>query len=380
MYDSTSISEKGTLKQLQTLIGRSGIPVRVKDDPRAVEDFLEVVLDAHVIAAAISFFGMVSKESKPTVHIDVDVVSQFTTKDQWKELSEVIKKFIKQFLLSHLQDGEGLCPIQTVQSVVKTKQKKSTSKPKPSCASGSRKQSTTKKQSPSDQSTSDGNQDYVLNYTCHLLGMCLFSRNFHDASKEGDGERLIRCWKFLLLHFKVDHRVKYALEAFNLLAQVNCLLPAHKAHQLIWNRTCNFNGGKGNNIPLDLQLEHLNRVFKDNINTFRANISETSVCRSSRVIGPLKELMDKFDKSMGIKVPTGKHVGPSTEKDFDLILRVLLREDVFNRHNGRAHKTFPTISSDPFVTLKNNPTGLQLWLKQRIKIASIEQDFRMNLL
>ena len=61
----------------------------------------------------------------------------------------------------------------------------------------------------------------------------LMARNFHDASHEGDSERLIQCWKFLLLHFKADSRVRYSVEAFHFLAQVNALFPPYIAHQLI---------------------------------------------------------------------------------------------------------------------------------------------------
>ena len=68
-------------------------------------------------------------------------------------------------------------------------------------------------------------EDYKLNYATAVLGMGMLARNFHDASREGDGEWLIRCWKFFMLHFKVDGRVKYAVEAINILAQVNGLLP-----------------------------------------------------------------------------------------------------------------------------------------------------------
>ena len=93
-------------------------------------------------------------------------------------------------------------------------------------------------------------EDYKLNYATAVLGMGLLARNFHDSSKQSDGDRLIRCWKFFLLHFKVDGRVKYAVEAINLLAQVNGLLPPGMGHQLIWNRTCNLNGGAGHNDPI----------------------------------------------------------------------------------------------------------------------------------
>ena len=107
------------------------------------------------------------------------------------------------------------------------------------------------------------------------------AENFHDAWKEGDGGRLIRYWKFLLLHLRADGRTKYAIETFRLVAQTSALLSPRKAHQMIWNRTCNPKGGSGNDIPLDLQNEFLNRVFKDDINTFLSNITQRSVERSS---------------------------------------------------------------------------------------------------
>ena len=42
--------------------------------------------------------------------------------------------------------------------------------------------------------------DARFNYACTSLGMLLF--NFDDAVKEGDSERLLRCWKFMMLIFK----------------------------------------------------------------------------------------------------------------------------------------------------------------------------------
>ena len=55
--------------------------------------------------------------------------------------------------------------------------------------------------------------DGVHNYSrvlCHYLALTL---EFTDARAEGDGERIIRCWRIFLLHFHVNGRTKYALEA-----------------------------------------------------------------------------------------------------------------------------------------------------------------------
>ena len=64
--------------------------------------------------------------------------------------------------------------------------------------------------------------------------LCL---EFYDTIQEGNGERIIRCWKFLLLHFKADGKgsTKYALEGLYLILQVHALLSPRQAYRLIWN-------------------------------------------------------------------------------------------------------------------------------------------------
>ena len=110
--------------------------------------------------------------------------------------------------------------------------------------------------------TSRQEADGVFNYACRLLSYGLLSRNVQDATDNGYGKSTCRLWKFLMLHFKTNGRTKYALEAFNLTAQLNALLSPHLAHQLMWNRTCNTKGGQGKNKELHLHNEHINRIFR----------------------------------------------------------------------------------------------------------------------
>ena len=65
MFSGDSFCDKGTLKQLQNLIHRQGVPKVVKKDFRVANDFMNVVLDGHIIAALLKFFGMESEESQP---------------------------------------------------------------------------------------------------------------------------------------------------------------------------------------------------------------------------------------------------------------------------------------------------------------------------
>ena len=56
---------------------------------------------------------------------------------------------------------------------------------------------------------------------------------FLDAFHEGDGERILQCWKYMFLHFFTTGHTKYALEAFNLLSLVHAAALPRVAHQTI---------------------------------------------------------------------------------------------------------------------------------------------------
>ena len=100
----------------------------------------------------------------------------------------------------------------------------------------------------------------MFNYQTSLLEIGMVIKNFFNAVNEGDGERIFRSWKFMLIHLKADggRSKKYALGAFYLVAQFYSLLSERGAYRLIWNRFTKRSNSLGGNIPLDLALEHLN--------------------------------------------------------------------------------------------------------------------------
>ena len=63
--------------------------------------------------------------------------------------------------------------------------------------------------------------DGVYSYACAVLCDGLLLLELRDAIHQGDGPRILRCWKFMLLYFKRHNHHKYALEAFRLLAALN---------------------------------------------------------------------------------------------------------------------------------------------------------------
>ena len=76
----------------------------------------------------------------------------------------------------------------------------------------------------------------------------IFTQDSIEYFCKGDGERILRCWKFALLIFKAYNHSKYALASLLLQAEVIAMLTPRQAHCLKWNRTVNTQGGKGKHI------------------------------------------------------------------------------------------------------------------------------------
>ena len=67
--------------------------------------------------------------------------------------------------------------------------------------------------------------DSVFNYTSDLMGIGMLWLGFHDAIREGDGDRIIRYWKFLMVVFRMTNHYNYANEGLKLLMQPLILSP-----------------------------------------------------------------------------------------------------------------------------------------------------------
>ena len=146
MYKTDSFCDKGTLKQLANQIGRSNIPKKVKSNFNGVHDFLNLVLDVHITAAALKFFGMENVSSLPSKNVFLSDISKATLAEKKTYFSKCMDSFIDQFVNSHVQGLEK-----------------------------------------SNISIMDGK----FSYACSVIGLGLIGRNFCDAYHEGNGTRLI---------------------------------------------------------------------------------------------------------------------------------------------------------------------------------------------
>ena len=338
LYKCTSSQDGGTLFQLRNLINRRNVVKIVKNDMNATEDFFKDVGISHIVAAALSFFNMENIKSTPKHPLLTDELLSQSGMEKWAALSMCIKELLEKYVSLSLD-----CPNHP-------------------------------------NFSPETSNDSVYEYAKEVLSKALFIFAFDDAIKEGDGDRVYRLWKYLLLIFREDGRTKYVLEALNLHLQVYGLSP-RLAFELMWSRFINSSGGKGKNVPADLHMEHLNRACKTAIAGLGANVSEKSVHRAAKCLRTTLEVCNNFDKVSGIPQPSGKHPEASSKKDIKLMVKELHeKSQVFSEIDGRRHRSFPNSRLNRFESI--DKSKLQHWFethKQKFIECNltIDEDFMM---
>ena len=181
--------------------------------------------------------------------------------------------------------------------------------------------------------------DGVQAYAKELLTLGLLWHGFHDACKEGDGDRIVRYWRMMMLVFKKQNKYNYAKESLILLHQA-VTLTARERGQLLWSRTVNTHGRIGCNIPMDLHMEHLNRRLKQILRGLGSNITQNAISRASRSIHVVERICELFDMQQGLSQDSQKHRRPSFKRDLDRVLQELHPLNIFHNVAHRKHNAF----------------------------------------
>lgn len=131
-------------------------------------------------------------------------------------------------------------------------------------------------------------------YAIELFTLSLLWYGFHDAIS-GDGERILRYWRFLLAVFKSTNHRNYAKEVVILQLQYHYYLLDRQKQQLLWSRCVNTKGRPGANIPMDLHMEYFNRQLKIMLRNVGANISDRTIQKAGRCLSTVQTLCQAFE-------------------------------------------------------------------------------------
>ncbi|XP_064386162.1 uncharacterized protein LOC135334762 isoform X4 [Halichondria panicea] len=184
--------------------------------------------------------------------------------------------------------------------------------------------------------------DNVYLYGTDLLTIGLIWHGFHDAVKEGDGKRILRYWKLLLIIFKVTGHRNYAKEAIIVLDQYYRTFSERQKTQLLWSRCINTQGVPGANIPCDLHMEHLNRRLKTCIRNMGANVSSSKIVKAGKAIATLHHVCNVFEKQTVGHVQSGRHNFRSFGDDLTHVVKVLreVKTFTYNPHRIERYVSF----------------------------------------
>ena len=402
-YSTSSDADVGTLYADRNLINRRNVTADVHSNWANNKAFALLEIKARVIAAAMQVLGMESIDDEPSNYPVTEALRNGDALHRKLYLNKIGAQVVDQFAmdgvsLEKLVDGilseqeqhdiinnqqltpEGRFPCRS-QGCTKSfkydgkrrRDHELTHNPPPAVPEQFSQASNAHKKT---DNKDDIKSDDAFNYNCSLLNQGLLFFNFLDATSEGDGERTIRSWKFFLLHFKEEKSTqsKYALEALYLLFQVYALLPPDQAHKLVWNRTVNNKGGRGNNVALDLDLEHDNNYLKQSIKNLGANVTPEAVLRISRSQKVTHQILLNLDKECKVKSKSGRHVSADYTKDLNTIVKSLAEEQVFIHNPGRQYTCFPNFSRDSLSRL--DISKLFKWINNHKKNVELARKAR----
>lgn len=338
LYSQASSRDKCTLYSDRNLIKRRNVKAKVDSAVKPAHSFFDLCLKARVVAAALEIMNLESLDDTSEAVPKADA-SKVAKK---RYLEELAGQIVNDYVVNTARNLELVNRIVGEQS-----------------------------QNQSAESEDSNQCDDMLSYQKALMEYALLLLNFKDAISEGDGDRILRCWKFFLPHLRNDkHSTKYSPKALYLMFQVYALLSPKAAHELIWNRSAKSRNGIGGNIPLDLLLEFFNRLLKDAVKKLGPNASQKSIDRICKSITITKELMDKFDAELHIHKRSGRHVVKSSDEDLKKVVKDLVDHKAMRHIPGRVYHQYHGMK--PSFLWNFDIQNMHKWINDHKKYRYIE--------
>lgn len=309
-----SSSDHGTAYQLRNLLGRSNVVTKPKKNLNACEDFLILLLRAYVTYAAMDVLQMENVDDAPNT----------LAEDLWLKSNEYRRKVLDSILTTIIDKFVDV---------------KYNSEPMSS-------------------------KDVVFSYAKQLISIGCLYMEFADGVKEGDGERVLRCWRYFMVAFRNSNRKNYALEAVQLLYQYHYVMSPQLSEEMIFARFINVRGFPGRNISMDLHMEHLNREIKNGIDHLGCNKTKSAITRLGKVIGSLTPILNNFDEENDVKEHHTRHKAPSDKDEVYKIVDHLKKHKVFCYCDGRKYSYFRNVFTSLLHKSKENE--LVAWITTHI--------------
>ena len=379
----------------RTLINRRNVTSDTHSSYRANQDFFSVVFTSRVIVAAMKVLGFENKAGAPSNHSLPTNLNSMKKAEKLDCLLEMSAKVVDEFVFQHASNVNDL-----VNRVVTQQERDEVLNHQqltpdgrfpcrfPGCErsfkyNGKSRRAHELAHDPPVQVEDEVNdftsstpnppqgeskpEDDVFNYNCALLTDGFLFFNFLDAIKEGDGSRIMRQYKYIMLYCKSDgtHSTKYALECLYQFFLVHSILSQRDSERFTWNRSVNNAGKIGTNIPLDEATEHSNNFIKQGIRNLGPNVTEKAVSRLSFSETSTTTVLSNLDESIKRMLRSGKHVEGSATRDLQELIKRAVDFDVFTQIQGRSYKHFKDFQSNRLESV--DASSLYQWINKHKK-------------
>lgn len=227
-------------------------------------------------------------------------------------------------------------------------------------------------------SSNHNHNDTVFIHTLELLKMLLLKRCLDNSVKIGDGDTLTLLIKTMLPYFRALGCKKYALAAFEHTAQQQVFLSPKMKAIARQARFVNNLGRADSNLPMDLDVEHSNKFFKENLRLSKGEATAKVLNRLSKSQDKVMVLDSTFVHSFAIQIYSARRKinASKYEQDIEKLKLELRGIDVFSPHPGRRHCSDKLNKTSCDMVNRLDVNDFKDWMMERFSRMKDQQFYK----
>lgn len=210
----------------------------------------------------------------------------------------------------------------------------------------------------------------LYGHTRELLKMLIVKRMLDNSIRYGDGTSLALIIKYMLLFFRQLGCTKYAIAAFEFVAQQQIFLSEKMKTLVRQDRFVNNAGRRNSCLPVDLDVEHSNKDFKMHFRISNGEISQKVLDRISKAQDIVQEVLETYSESFGLKHFDKRHQVDDVKylADVQKLSDILRKVDVFNEGNASNlfSKQLQQASHD--ILASTDMGKFRVWILHRLSV------------
>lgn len=212
--------------------------------------------------------------------------------------------------------------------------------------------------------------DLVLSHSRTLATLGLYKMFQDKMIRFGDGEKLVQSYKHLLVWCRQAGFNNYSTGLLEQQYQV-ATLSAKLRCSVVWNRFVNNKGGSDSNLPVDLDVEHENKYFKERLTTYRGDYSQKSLDKISKANNITRMVIRNVAKSTNY-YRTNAHSNPPAHNDILKLVDHLHQENLWKEQPGRYFLQVHL----PGNALTGNLASTQYWSERNVSYWNSKHYYR----